>query len=90
MKNKIEPLPIRDGLFFCDGHLDYLKIDKRSDNLRFCKDCWGIVAKAEGYEGTKDYWDGQAYIIGEKAFVLTPDLGTVRTDKANLEKSKKG
>jgi hypothetical protein len=38
------------------------------------------------------YWsrDGQAYIIGEWAFVLTPDLRTVRVPKADLEKSGNG
>jgi hypothetical protein len=37
------------------------------------------------------YWsgDGQAYIMGDKAFVLTSDLRTIRIDKANLEKSGK-
>ena len=46
-KTELQPLPAPDGFFFCDGHLEYLPIEKQSENKRFCQDCLKVITESK-------------------------------------------
>ena len=79
-KPREEPQPVKcpTGTFFCDGHLDFLPLEKQSRDIRYCKECFAVIENSNP-QTDRDYWvPGKGiFISGGREYVLTPDLRTV-------------
>ena len=78
-KHELQPIKCPSGAFFCDGHLDFLPLDKQSRDKRYCRECLAVIEASTGDNGPGDYWvpNKGIFISGGKGYVLTPDLRTV-------------
>jgi len=78
-KHELQPIKCPSGAFFCDGHLDFLPLDKQSRDKRYCRECLAVIEASTGDNGPGDYWvpNKGIFISGGRGYVLTPDLRTV-------------
>lgn len=80
-RNNPQPIKSPHGMFFCEGHLDYLPLKIQSEDTRYCKDCWAVIKASisSDDDNYRDYWfpNKGIFLTGGKGYGITPTLKTV-------------
>jgi hypothetical protein len=75
-RHQSQPITCSPGTFWCDGHLEFLPLEKQSRDKRYCIECLAAIEDSAP-QADSGYWIKDVFITGGKAYGLTPDLKTV-------------